>query len=43
MVHMELEGIRIRPCSHTPSLLDRGVEPLLDSLYVDYVEVVELT
>ena len=34
---MESEGVRVRPFSRTRDLLDRRVQPSLDSSYVDYV------
>jgi hypothetical protein len=40
---MELKGIHIRSFSRTHGLLDRRVQPSLDSLYVDYVGVMILT
>ncbi len=43
LVHMESEGVRVRPFSRTRNLLDRWAKPLLDSSYVDYVGVVEST
>jgi len=43
LVHLELEGIHVKPFSCTCSLLDRQVQLLLDSLYVDSVGVLELT
>ena len=43
LVHMESEGVRVRPFSRTRDLLDRRAQPSLDSSYVDYVGVVEST
>ena len=42
-VHMESEGVRVRPFSCTRDLLDHRAQLLLDSLYIDYVGVVEST
>jgi hypothetical protein len=38
---MESEGVHVKPFSCTRNLLDRRVQLLLDSLYVDYIGVLE--
>ena len=43
LVHMESEGVRVKPISGTRDLLDHWAQLLLDSSYVDYIGVLELT